>query len=154
MDGREAARTSLDRIRIVLVEPKEPGNIGAVARAMKNMGLSRLYLVAPPDFRSGDARKMAHGSGDVLYGATVFETLEDALAGTALVVGTTPLFNTAEDGIAFFFTSVPYNFYGIFALLSTFNDARLRLTREMGWRSSSWRISGENWAILRMRCRI
>ena len=89
MDGREAAHTSLDRIRIVLVEPKEPGNIGAVARAMKNMGLSRLYLVAPPDFRSGDARKMAHGSGDVLYGATVFETLEDALAGTALAVGTT-----------------------------------------------------------------
>ena len=89
MDAQGAARTSLDRIRIVLVEPAEPGNIGAVARAMKNMGLSRLYLVAPSDFRSGDARKMAHGSADILYGATVTKTLKDALSGAALAVGTT-----------------------------------------------------------------
>ena len=45
----------LDHIRIVLVEPKEPGNIGAVARAMKNTGLSHLYLVNPPDHTSGEA---------------------------------------------------------------------------------------------------
>lgn len=79
----------LNRIRIVLVEPKEPGNVGAVARAMKNMGLSRLYLVNPPDHKSGDARKMAHGSGEVLYGATVTRTLGEALSGTVLAVGAT-----------------------------------------------------------------
>ncbi len=89
MEDQGPGVETLDRIRIVLVEPKEPGNVGAVARAMKNMGLSRLYLVRPPDHRSGDARKMAHGSGDVLYGASVFDSLEEALAGSVLAVGTT-----------------------------------------------------------------
>ena len=89
MEDREPGLEALDRVRIVLVEPKEPGNVGSVARAMKNMGLTRLYLVRPPDHRSGDARKMAHGSGDILYGASVFDTLEEALAGTVLAVGTT-----------------------------------------------------------------
>jgi len=46
----------LDHIRIVLVDPKEPGNIGAVARAMKNTGLSHLYLVNRPDHTSGVSR--------------------------------------------------------------------------------------------------
>ena len=78
----------LDHIRIVLVEPKEPGNIGAVARAMKNTGLSHLYLVNPPDHTSGTARAMAHGSGDILYGATVVSSLSEALADVSLAVGT------------------------------------------------------------------
>jgi TrmH family RNA methyltransferase len=89
MSNAESERGPLDHIRIVLVGTKEPGNIGSVARAMKNMGLRRLYLVDPPDHRSGDARKMAHGSGDVLYGATVCATMEEALQDTVLVVGTT-----------------------------------------------------------------
>ena len=79
----------LERIRVVLVEPKEPGNVGSVARAMKNAGLSRLYLVNPPDHRCGEARKMAHGSGEVLYGATVCSSLSEALEGTTLAVATT-----------------------------------------------------------------
>lgn len=79
---------ALKKIRIVLVEPKQPGNIGSVARAMKNMGLSQLFLVNPPDHTSGDARAMAVGSGDILYGATVVSSLSEALAGTSLVVGT------------------------------------------------------------------
>lgn len=79
---------ALDHIRIVLVEPKQPGNIGSVARAMKNMGLSRLYLVNPPDHTSGQARAMAHGSGDILYKATVTDTLPKALEGAALIIGT------------------------------------------------------------------
>ena len=79
---------TLDHIRIVLVEPKEPGNIGAVARAMKNTGLSRLYLVNPPDHTSGAARAMAHGSGDILYGATVVSSLAAALEDVSLAVGT------------------------------------------------------------------
>ncbi|MDP6041371.1 MAG: TrmH family RNA methyltransferase, partial [Candidatus Latescibacteria bacterium] len=77
-----------DHIRIVLVEPKQPGNIGAVARAMKNTGLSRLYLVNPPDHTSGEARAMAHGSGDILYGATVVSSLPEALTDVSFTVGT------------------------------------------------------------------
>lgn len=79
---------ALSRIRVVLVEPRQPGNIGSVARAMKNAGLTRLYLVRAADHTCGDARKMAHGSGDVLYGATVTDTLDEALEGTILTVGT------------------------------------------------------------------
>lgn len=79
---------ALKHIRLVLVDPKQPGNIGSVARAMKNMGLSRLYLVTPADHTCGEARAMAHGSGDILYGATVVDTLEEALEGTSFVVGT------------------------------------------------------------------
>ena len=79
----------LSRIRIVLVEPKEPGNIGSVARAMKNTALSRLYLINAADHRCGDARKMAVGAGDVLYGATECDSLADALKGVALAVGST-----------------------------------------------------------------
>ena len=79
---------ALKHIRLVLVDPKQPGNIGSVARAMKNMGLSRLYLVNPADHTCGEARALAHGSGDILYGATVVNSLEEALAGTHFVVGT------------------------------------------------------------------
>ncbi len=79
---------SLSHIRVVLVEPAQAGNIGSVARAMKNAGLTRLYLVRPVDHTTGDARKMAHGSGDILYGATVTDTLDEALEGTILTVGT------------------------------------------------------------------
>jgi len=76
-------------IRIVLVEPKVPGNVGAAARAMKNMGLGRLVLVRPWFHGHPQARYMAHGSGDVLERAEVFETLDDAIADSVLVVGTT-----------------------------------------------------------------
>ena len=79
----------LDHITFVLVEPKQPGNVGSVARAMRNMGLSRLTLVNPPDHRSGDARKMAVGSGDILYRAKVCTSLQEALAGASLTVATT-----------------------------------------------------------------
>lgn len=89
MNEKKVDWDPLEQIRVVLVEPKEPGNVGSVARAMKNMGLAKLYLVNPPDFESGDARKMATGSGDVLYGATVSDSLQSALSGTVLSVATT-----------------------------------------------------------------
>lgn len=79
----------LENIWIVLVEPKHPGNIGAVARAMKNTGLSRLALVRPAPFRTPEAYGMAHLSGEILDNALVVDTLEEALRGKALVVGTT-----------------------------------------------------------------
>jgi tRNA/rRNA methyltransferase len=77
----------LDNIRIVLCQTSHPGNIGSAARAMKTMGLSRLHLVRPRKFPHADATAMASGATDVLDRAKVFETLEDALAGSALVIG-------------------------------------------------------------------
>jgi len=75
-------------IRIVLVDPAHPGNIGAVARAMKNMGLSTLHLVRPRFFPNSEANARASGADDVLAAARVFENFEDAIAECGLVVGT------------------------------------------------------------------
>jgi tRNA/rRNA methyltransferase len=72
----------LERIRVVLSHPSHPGNIGAAARAMKTMGLSRLYLVNPKSFPDPQAVAMATGADDVLAAATVCATLAEALAGT------------------------------------------------------------------------
>ena len=79
----------LDRIRIVLVNTTHPGNIGATARAMANMGLDRLYLVAPQTFPSGEATVRAAGADHLLERATVCESLDDAVADCGLVIGTT-----------------------------------------------------------------
>ena len=79
----------LNHISIVLVEPEEPGNIGSAARAMNTMGLSRLVLVNPVPFDVAEARKMAHGSQDLLRNALVCASLKEALADAVLVVGTT-----------------------------------------------------------------
>ena len=74
-------------IRIVLVNTTHPGNIGGVARAMKNMGLSELSLVEPKKFPHADADARASGASDVLESAAVHETLEDAIADCHVVVG-------------------------------------------------------------------
>lgn len=75
---------TLDNIRIVLVETSHPGNLGAAARAMKVMGLSRLYLVNPKCEVDDEARARASGAVDVLEQAVVCNALDDALAGTVL----------------------------------------------------------------------
>lgn len=75
-------------IRIVLVEPSHPGNIGAAARAMKTMCLDQLVLVKPMVFPHADARARASGALDVLDQARVVDTLDEALQGCALVAGT------------------------------------------------------------------
>jgi tRNA (cytidine32/uridine32-2'-O)-methyltransferase len=75
-------------IRIVLVNTSHPGNIGAAARAMKNMGLSRLYLVNPQDFPSFEASQRAAWAGDLLQQAVVVDSLQQALQGCALAVAT------------------------------------------------------------------
>lgn len=72
----------LGRIRVVLSHPSHPGNIGAAARAMKTMGLSRLYLVNPKIFPDAQADAMATGATDVLAASTVCASLAEALAGT------------------------------------------------------------------------
>lgn len=79
----------LSDIRIVLIRPTHPGNIGAVARAIKNMQLENLYLVAPEEFPSPEATARAAGAGDVLERAVVCDTLDEAIKGCHLVIGTT-----------------------------------------------------------------
>ena len=77
----------LSRIRIVLCRPSHPGNIGAAARAMKTMGLSRLCLVSPKQFPDPEADTRATGAVDLLHQAEIFPSLKDALAGAVFVVG-------------------------------------------------------------------
>ncbi len=79
--------SSLNRIRVVLVETSHPGNIGAVARAMKNMGLSDLALVAPRAFPHAEATARASGADDLLARAWVMPSLDAAIADCSLVVG-------------------------------------------------------------------
>ena len=74
-------------IRIVLVNTTHPGNIGAVARAMKNMCLERLYLVEPNGFPSAEATARASGADDLLAKAVVCGSLDEALEGCQLVMG-------------------------------------------------------------------
>ena len=78
---------NLAKIKIVLIETSHPGNIGAVARAMKNMGLSQLVLVNPKEYPSQVASARASSAADVLNKAQVFPTLEEAVAGCQVVVG-------------------------------------------------------------------
>jgi tRNA/rRNA methyltransferase len=77
---------ALARIRVVLHRPSHPGNVGAAARALKTMGLSRLVLVAPRRAPGEEARALAAGAIDVLEGARVCATLEEALQGVALAI--------------------------------------------------------------------
>jgi tRNA (cytidine32/uridine32-2'-O)-methyltransferase len=77
----------LSRVRVVLVEPQHPGNIGAAARAMKTMGLVDLALVKPEKFPHPDAAAMAVGATDLLDRAALYEDLRAATAGCGLVVG-------------------------------------------------------------------
>lgn len=76
-------------IRFVLVETSHPGNIGAVARAMKNMGLADLVLVNPREFPHVEATTRASGADDLLARARVVPTLEAAIEGCSLVLATT-----------------------------------------------------------------
>lgn len=98
----------LQNIRVVLVNTSHPGNIGGAARAMKNMGLSRLVLVEPQDFPSAEAVARASGASDILDAAQVVGTLEEALIGCSQVFGTSarerripwPLLDPRESAVA------------------------------------------------------
>ncbi len=78
---------TFDGVRVVMVNTTEPGNIGAAARAMKNMNLSRLYLVNPAGYPSAIATARASGADDLLANAVVCDTLAESLAGVHLVIG-------------------------------------------------------------------
>jgi len=74
-------------VRIVLIETSHPGNIGAVARAMKNMSLEQLALVRPKEFPSAVATARASGADDILANATIYDSLEEAIKDCSLVIG-------------------------------------------------------------------
>ena len=78
----------LQNIRIVLVETSHTGNMGSVARAMKTMGLTNLYLVNPLVKPDSQAISLAAGASDVIGDAKIVDSLDEAIAGCSLVVGT------------------------------------------------------------------
>ncbi|WP_018275327.1 tRNA (cytosine(32)/uridine(32)-2'-O)-methyltransferase TrmJ [Teredinibacter turnerae] len=82
------AEPQFPNIRMVMVNTTHPGNIGAAARAMKNMGLSELVLVDPKEFPAEKAVWRAAGATDVLENARVVSTLDEAISDCGLVVGT------------------------------------------------------------------
>ena len=88
MQHSESQTSSSSDIRIVLVNPSHPGNVGASARAMKNMGLNQLVLVEPQEFPDPRAIWRAAGAKDLVDSARVVETLDEAIADCHLVVGT------------------------------------------------------------------
>jgi tRNA (cytidine32/uridine32-2'-O)-methyltransferase len=92
--GRDAGL--LPRIRCVLVETTHTGNLGAAARAMKTMGLSRLALVNPRQGPDAEALAMASGADDLLAGATIHADLVSALAGCRLVIGSSARLRSVE----------------------------------------------------------
>jgi len=91
-------------VRVILIKTSHPGNIGAVARAMKNMGFAELFLVEPKIFPSEDAFQRSSGAASILDNATVVSSLDEALVGCQLVVGasarnrkiTWPVFNPRD----------------------------------------------------------
>ena len=87
--GRMSTSLGLERVRVVLVRTSHPGNIGAAARAMKNMGFSRLFLVQPEKLPDDAALARSSGAGDILEEARVCESLDQALDGCRFVVATT-----------------------------------------------------------------
>jgi tRNA (cytidine32/uridine32-2'-O)-methyltransferase len=86
--GRGPELAALSNIRIVLVETSHPGNIGAVARAMKTMRLSNLHLVRPKAFPCAEATARAAGADDVLFEAKRWESLGRALNGSGWACAT------------------------------------------------------------------
>jgi TrmH family RNA methyltransferase len=95
-----------DNIYFVLVEPKESGNIGASARAIKNMGFKNLCLVNPPSVITDEARWLACNALDVLNSAEIFNSLTDAVKDKSIITGTSRrkgrrrgVFLNVEEGV-------------------------------------------------------
>ncbi len=86
-------------VRVVLVAPEHEGNVGAIARLMKNFGLSRLYLVNPQVKLENDAYTRAVHAGDVLAAAAIVDALDEALVGADWVIGTTAVVATKSSNL-------------------------------------------------------
>ena len=83
-------------VQIVLVETSHPGNIGSVARAMKNMGLSRLVLINPKKFPHDEATALGGNAGDVLKAAKVFGSIQEAVQNSKIIFATSARERTIE----------------------------------------------------------
>ncbi len=77
------------QIAVVLVEPTQPGNVGAAARAMDNMGISDFRLVKPCQYFHAEARMFSMNARYLLHQAKTYETLDEAIADRQLIIGTT-----------------------------------------------------------------
>src|SRR5271154_551444 len=77
------------QVRIVLIDPSHPGNIGSVARAMKNMALSDLVLVRPRSFPHPEAIALAAGADDILANARIVTSVAEAISDCGFIAGTT-----------------------------------------------------------------
>ena len=86
--AKQAAASAFPNVRIVLVETTHPGNIGAAARAMKNMDLAQLTLVSPRRFPDDQALRRAAGAEDLVQAAKVVGSLDEAIHDCQLVIGT------------------------------------------------------------------
>ncbi|MDA9027639.1 RNA methyltransferase [Gammaproteobacteria bacterium] len=87
-------------VQIVLVETSHPGNIGSVARAMKNMGLSRLILINPKKFPHDEATALAGNASDVLEKAKIFRSIEEAVKNSKIIFATSARERTIEWPVA------------------------------------------------------
>lgn len=87
------------RFRVVLVEPEKEGNIGSIARSMKNFGLTELWLVSPQTSIGDEAYRYATRGTDILDKAKIVRTLSDALSGVDHVVGTTAIASKSTSNI-------------------------------------------------------
>ena len=77
-----------NKIEFILVEPSHPGNIGASARAIKNMGFKNLSLINPKDFPNDESFYRAKGAKDILENVKIYQDLTDSLKDATLIFGT------------------------------------------------------------------
>ena len=123
---REIDTEILSKIAVCLVEPTYAGNVGSVARAMKNMGLSRLIRVGGVDPDTHEARQFASGNYDIVENSLYFETLREAIEPFSLVVGT-----SRRTGKSRRPTHTSRDFPGVlFPLLRDGNEAVILFGRE------------------------
>jgi len=87
------------RFRVVLVEPEKEGNIGSIARSMRNFGLTDLCLVSPKTSVEDEAYRYATKGKEILKKARIVKTLSDALRGIDRIVGTTAIAGTSSRNI-------------------------------------------------------
>lgn len=78
----------ISQIRFILINTTHPGNIGAAARAIKNMGFNQLYLVSPCNYLDSEAISRSSGAQDILTNAAVFPSVQEAIADCQIIIGT------------------------------------------------------------------
>lgn len=87
-------------VRVVLLEPEKPGNIGAIARSMKNFGLGDLWIVNPKARIDGDARAYAMRGLRILESARIIPTIDEALKDADVVVGTSSVAARSSSNVS------------------------------------------------------